>query len=85
MNLLEGAGGNGEVDEEGWQKLPLHVEMDMLRQAAMGEDGAPASCDSSQGIILCLKAFFCFTALVVEGLLEDQCTGQNSFASRGST
>ena len=29
-----------ELDEDGWQKLPLYVELDMLQQAAHGSDGA---------------------------------------------
>lgn len=31
--------GDAEVDEEGWEKLPLHVEIAMMHQAAVGEDG----------------------------------------------
>ena len=30
-----------ETDSEGWQKLPLHLEMEMMQQAARGEDGGP--------------------------------------------
>lgn len=28
-----------ELDDQGWEKLPLHVEMEMLQQAAGGADG----------------------------------------------
>lgn len=35
---LTGYGGI-ETDSEGWQKLPLHMEMAMMQQAAKGEDG----------------------------------------------
>ena len=38
MRLLTGRR-RSEVDQDGWQKLPLHLEMAMMQQAAHGEDG----------------------------------------------
>lgn len=56
--------GNVDVDEDGWQKIPLEVEMEMLQQASSGADG------QALALIVDQSSHCCLTLLYLQAVFE---------------